>query len=148
MSAIGNMLHTQEYIYDFAVDGGAVSTIPLSAKDGMPTLPIGAIVKRVIMKVLTTFTSGGAATLAWGNTTDPDGYSAAVAVASLTAGSVFNGYEETAALIWDDTDDQPIDFPVNVANDGVFSIDIAAAAMTAGKASFMVEFYMPGQVGT
>jgi hypothetical protein len=143
---VGNKLHTQEYLYDFAKDGGAQGTINLSAKAGMPLLPVGAIVKRVIAKVLTAFTSGGSATLAWGNAADPDGYSgAAIAVASLTANAVFNGYDNGAALLWDDTNDHQIDMNVAVANDQNVSVTIGTADMTAGKMSIMVEFYLPGQ---
>lgn len=145
MSAIKNYgVNVQEYVYDFAVDGGATSTIALSAKAGVAPLPIGAIVSAVKLKVLTTFTSGGSATLEWGNTTDPNGYSGAtVAVASLTAGAVFNGWDNAAALLWDDTNDHPIDLNIAVANDAVVSVTIATAAMTAGKAVILVEYYLP-----
>ena len=146
MSAIGNKLHTQEYLYDFSKDGGAVGAIELSAKAGMKDVPVGAVIKRVSMRVLEAFTSGGSATLVWGNGDDADGYSgSAVAVASLTAGAVFNGYDNGAALIWDDTNDHPIDVNVADADDGSLSVTIGTAAMTAGKAAFMVEYYMPGQ---
>lgn len=137
--------HIQNYIYDFAVDGGTVSTISLSAKDGAKELPAGAIVKTVYGVVLTAFTSGGSATLTWGNTSDIDGYSGAtIAVASLTAGAVFNGWDNGAALLWDDTNDHAIYYRVNAANTLDFSVSIATAAMTAGKMEFVVEYYLPG----
>jgi hypothetical protein len=46
--------------YDFAVDGGAVSTITLRSNDG--TLPVGAVVMGGYVKVTTGITSGGAGT--------------------------------------------------------------------------------------
>lgn len=145
MSGLRNKgLMVQEYVYDFAVDGGAVSEINLHAKDGKAVLPVGAIVKAVTMKVVTAFTSGGSATLAWGNGDDKDGYSgSAIAVASLTDNALFNGWDNGAQLIWDDTNDHQI--PVNVADaaDGQFIITIGTAAMTAGKAVFLVEYLHP-----
>lgn len=139
-----NQLHVQEYVYDFSVDGGATGEIFLSSKSGVDPIPTGAIILAVRMKVLTAFTSGGSATLAWGNDDDADGYSgAAIAVASLTAGSVFNGWDNAAALLWDDTNDHPIEVNVADEDDGEVSVTIGTAAMTAGKAVIMVEYYLP-----
>ena len=137
-------LNVQEYVYDFAVDGGATGEIILSNKANREPIPVGAVIKAVTLKVLTTFTSDGSATLEWGNGDDPNGYSGAtIAVASLTAGAVFNGWDNAAALIWDDTNDHQI--PVNIADaaDGRVSVTIATAAMTAGKAVIMVEYLHP-----
>lgn len=134
----------QEYVYDFAEDGGATGELNLETKANASAVPVGAIIKGVSAKVLTTCTSGGSATVAWGNEDDEDGYSgSAIAVASLTAGSVFNGWDNAAALLWDDTNDHPI--YVNVANsaDAEFKLTIGAAALTAGKIVFMVEYYLP-----
>lgn len=134
----------QEYVYDFNVDGGATGEIFLSSKAGYDPLPLGAIIKGVTARVVTAFTSGGSATLAWGNGDDPDGFSgAAVAVASLTQDSLFNGFDNGAALLWDDTNDHPIYVPVINEDDGEFSVSIGTAAMTAGKAVFLVEYYLP-----
>lgn len=144
MSGILGKLHVQEYVYDFAVDGGAQGAINLHAKAGVDVVPVGAIVKRVYAKVLTACTSGGSATLAWGNGDDADGYSgSAVAVGSLTANALFNGYDNGAALLWDDTNDHPIDVNVADAADGQFIATIGTADLTAGKVVFMVEYYLP-----
>ena len=143
-SVHSKLLHVEEYVYDFAVDGGSVGAINLSAKDNMHVLPLGAVVKSVVMKVVTAFTSGGAATVAWGPTSDADGYSGTpVAVASLTANAVFRGYEGAAALLWQDTNDHPLFYPVLVANDSDMKLTIAAAALTAGKSVLWVEYYKP-----
>ena len=139
-------VHVQEYVYDFSVDGGAASEIVLSTKAGKSAIPTGAIIKRVTAKVVTAFTSGGSATLVWGNGDDADGYSgSAIAVASLTDNALFNGYDNGAALLWDDTNDHPIDVNVADANDASFSVTIGTAAMTAGKAIFLVEYYLPSE---
>lgn len=137
-------VHVQEYVYDFAVDAGSVGEIFLSAKSGKTGIPVGAIITKVTAKVVTAFTSGGSATLAWGNDDDADGYSGtAIAVASLTDNAVFNGWDNGAALMWDDTNDHAIWVPVLDADDGDFSVTIGTAAMTAGKAIFLVEYYYP-----
>lgn len=137
-------VNVQEYVYDFAEDGGAVGEIFLSSKAGVDPIPTGAIIKRVTAKVLTAVTSAGAATLAWGNDDDPDGYSGtAIAKASLTANAVFNGYDNGAALLWDDTNDHPIDVAVINEDDGEVSVTIGTAALTAGKVVILVEYYYP-----
>lgn len=135
MSVKGKMNYA-EYIYDFAVDGGAQGEIVLSSKDNKSSLPEGAVIHDVKAKVLTLFASGGAATLAWGNSTDPDGYSgSAKALGALAADAVFSGLADSAALA---------NSAVGSAdNDQNFSVTIAAADMTAGKAVFMVEYYLP-----
>ena len=145
MSALRNVgLQVQEYVYDFAVDGGAISTIVLSDKAGKAGIPVGAIIKAVTMKVLTQFTSGGSATLSWGNGDSNTGYSgAAIAVASLVDNFVANGWDNASSLLWDDTNDHSIAINVADANDGKFAIGIATATMTAGKAVFLVEYLMP-----
>jgi len=137
-----NELHVQEYVYDFDVDGGLVSTIDLSAKAGYSPLPSGAIVKQVSLKVVTAVV-GSSSTVACGNTTDPNGYMEAIAEATLVDEYVTSGGGQAGALIWDDTNDHAIPFLVNSANDAVFSMDIAAGALTAGKVVFWVEYYMP-----
>lgn len=48
--------------YDFAVDGGAVSTIVLRSKDG--PIPAGSYILSGVLDVLTLFTTGTAATAA------------------------------------------------------------------------------------
>lgn len=136
--------HLQEYVYDFDVDGGGTGEIFLSSKAGYAPIPNGAVITAVYGTVVTAFTSGGSATLAWGNDDDPDGYSGtAIAVASLTDNSVFNGWDNGAALLWDDTNDHAIFPKVVNEDDGEFSVTIATAAMTAGKMHFAVEYFMP-----
>lgn len=134
----------QEYIYDFSVDGGAQGEIVLSDKDTKDPIPVGAIIKAVTVKVVTAHTSGGSATLAWGNGDDPDGYSgAAIAVASLTDNALFNGWDNGAVLLWDEVNDHQIPLNVADADDGKVSVTIGTADMTAGKLVLLVEYLMP-----
>ncbi len=139
-------LQIQKYVYDFSVDGGAVGTISLSGKSGYASLPDEAIVTLVVAKVVTACTSGGSATIAWGNTTDPDGYSGPTpAVAGFTAGALFDGKANAAALLWDDTNDEALLFNADSANDRDFSLTIATAALTAGKIEFAVHYYLASE---
>jgi hypothetical protein len=48
--------------YDFAIDGGAISTIVLRSKDG--AIPAGSYILSGVLDVLTPFTTGTAATAA------------------------------------------------------------------------------------
>ena len=143
MSAIGNKSHMQKYVYDFAVDGGAAGAIDLSAKAGVAPLPDNAIVKEVHYWVETAVV-GTSSTLAWGNTTDADGYSGtAIAEASLGADVVGNGASGDSALLWDGTNDHYIPFLCNSANDRDFNVTIGTADLTAGKVHFFVEYLLP-----
>lgn len=142
--SISNAKHVQKYVYDFAEDGGGTGTIVLSDKAGYSPLPAGAVITSVYGIVTTAFTSGGSATLAWGPTADTDGYSGpTVAVAALVDNSVHNGWDNGSVLLWDDTNDHPIYVKTVAANTCDFNVVIATAAMTAGHAEFVVEYYMP-----
>lgn len=133
-----------EYIYDFAVDGGSsAAAIDLSAKAGKKGLPVGAIVEQVTAWVETAVTSGGSATVEWGNGDDSDGYSGtAIAKATLVANYVYNGMSGTApgALLWDDTNDAPLPLYIDDATTGKFTVKIGTADLTAGKIRFYVKF--------
>ncbi len=133
----------QEYVYDFAVDGGLVSEIFLSAKAGKQPIPVGSIITAVTAKVLTAIV-GTSSTLAWGNDDDPDGYSGtAIAEATLVDNFLVNGWDLGAALLWDDTNDHQLYVTVLNADDGDFSVTIGTAALTAGKVIFLVEYLAP-----
>jgi len=145
MSAFtGSVYHVQQYLYDFAVDGGAVGKKVLSAKPGYTAVPVGSIVKAVTALVATAVTTAASGTLEWGNDDDEDGYSgAAKAAGVLTAGAVFNGWDFDAALLWDGTNDHAIPVYVADAADGEVSASIATGALTAGKVAIMLEFLFP-----
>ncbi len=143
MAGLGNYgMQVQEYLYDFSVDGGTAGAIDLSAKDGYHVLPQNAIVIEVYARVITAV-AGTSSTLAWGNTTDADGYSGtAIAEASLTADSLHLGAGNGAALLWDDTNDHYTGFLVNSANDADFSCTIGVANLTAGKVAYYVKYLL------
>lgn len=121
---VKNKLNYQEYVYDFAVSGGAVSTISLSGNK----LPLGAVVMSVQAVVETAFTSGGSATLSIGDSASATKYSAAVAVASLV-----DKFLITTAGVPNQ---------IGAANETQVVVDIAVAAMTAGKLRVGFNYYM------
>lgn len=134
-------MQVQEYVYDFAVDGGAQGTINLAAKAGVDPLPVGAVVKGVSARVITSVLSGGSATAEWGSTADTDGYSGtAIAKATLVAGYNKNSEEGAGALVWDDTNDCVKSYEVTDAATGAFMFKINVADLTAGKIAFAVQY--------
>lgn len=138
-----NRYNTQEFLYDFAVDGGAVGTIVLSSKKGKNPLPVGAIVKGVTARVMTAPLSTGSATVSWGHSTVTAYSGTAIAIASLTLDSLHTG-RVSGSLIWDDTNDRDLPILVSdVTTDGTFKIAIAVEALTAGKIIFTVEYLDP-----
>ncbi len=139
-----NQINSQEYVYDFSVDGGSQGAIVLHTKANKAALPLGSIVKGVTARIVTALTSGGSATLSWGNVDDVDGYSGVTAaVAGFTANVNFNGWDNAAALLWDDTNDHQIYNSIIDADDAAFSFTITTADLTAGKIVFTVEYLYP-----
>lgn len=120
------------YDYDFAVHGGAVGAITLTANKN----PIreGLIVKGVYIIEKTAVTSGGTPTMTIGNTTDVDGYFADIFALVGTAGTVINSGSVAGALLWDDTNDHAIYYAVDstAANQNLL-LTVGTAALTAGK---------------
>lgn len=124
-----NGVMVQDFVYDFAVQGGAVGFIDLKSN-----VPNGAVILRVTYKVDTAFTSGGSATVALGDSNTNARYLAATAYnnAAFTAGTV------AAAAIG-------VPLNVNAAAKGEVGITVATAALTAGKMHLFVEYMVPKQ---
>lgn len=116
LGVIGNAKMT----YDFAVDGGAISTIIPATS---PTIPIKAIVLGGTIDITTTLTSGGSATISLGLSAGGSATSflGATAVASWTAGQLALTPVFTAATF------------VKLTAAGRPQLTIATAALTAGK---------------
>lgn len=107
--------------YDFAVDGGAVSTIAITS--GLP-IPSGSVILGGYVDVTTGLTSGGAATIACQVEAAND-ILTAVAVASWTTGRKNILPAPTTGALTAST-------AVKTTADRNISIVIAAAALTAG----------------
>lgn len=128
LGATGNAKMT----YDFAVDGGAISTI---TPTNSPTLPVGAIILGGTIDITTQLTSGGAATIALGlgSGAQVASLKAATAVASYTVGQLAMIPVFTAATY------------VKVAAATRLTLTVAAFALTAGKLDVNV-VYVQGNV--
>lgn len=119
--------------YSFAVDGGAIGTIPLI---GATVIPSGAIITGGFIEITTTVTSGGAATIAVQVNAAGD-ICAATAVASWAAGR-YNILPATAS----GSLSASTTVKTTAARD--ISIVIAAFALTAGVFKVVLEYIEAG----
>lgn len=127
-----------KYDYDFSSQGGAVSSITLSSD--INAIEEGVIVKRVMVVTKTALASAGSPTVTLGNTGDTDGYMADFYALAGAADAVINSGEVAGALIWDDTNDHEIWYPVDsTANNQNLVLTIGTAALTAGKLEIYLE---------
>lgn len=106
--------------------------------DGM-IIPDGAVLKEATINVSTAFTSGGSATLQIGlidtdrsTVYDSDGVDAAIAVASLTAGTEINCNGSAIGKLIS-----------NSGTDVMLTTLVGTAAFTAGKGKLEVVYYIP-----
>jgi len=111
--------------YDFSINGGTISTKSLDV-----ILPQGAIIytNQIIIDVETPFTSGGAATIAWGYTGSTTAFDGATGYGSApytTANLIKAGSVTT---------------PVKLTSAANVTITIAGAALTAGAAYIHIPY--------
>jgi hypothetical protein len=135
----------KEFVWDFAVDGGAVSAIALNSSDpNGDLLDEGFVVEDVELYTETTLTSGGTPTITIGNTTDPDGYMADVYALATTAPAMVRAGQVAGALIWNTTEDAKLAYRVDgtAANQNLL-MTIGTAALTAGKIRVIVKGFVP-----
>ncbi len=118
--------------YDFAVDGGAVSTIAITS--GTP-IPSGSVIVGGYVDITTTLTSGGAATIACQVEAAND-ILTAVAVASWSAGRKNVLPSPTTGALTASTA-----VKTTAARD--ISLVIAAVALTAGVANVVLYVIPP-----
>lgn len=128
-----------KFIYDFAVQGGATGTTAnLKDDQGNPAfLPVGAIITRSFVNVLTTFV-GATATIAV-QTVSAGDLLAATAVASFTAAANIEGKATGTAANFSG----PVvatSVTLNGTQGGPVNVVIATAALTAGKMAIYVEY--------
>lgn len=117
-------------VYDFSKLGGAIGDIALNDDLGNPAvLPKGAIVKRSYAYVITAVTSAGSATVALKAASSAD-LMAATAKASLTVTTLVEGAcDGTVAKMVGP-----------LAADKQVKVTVAAAALTAGKIQYYIEY--------
>jgi len=130
-----NKTKTAPLVYDFAVDGGAISAISMLDSDGVLfSLPDNSIITKAYYEVITTFTSAGdTATVSLGHADDAAGVFAAVAIetgtdwdAAIPKACIQTGAIATASL--KSTAARPLLFT------------IAVQALTAGKMHLFLEY--------
>ena len=114
-------------VYNFATDGGAVSTITPALT---AAIPAHAVIVIATVDVTTSCTSGGSATIAIGTSAGSSTTSilAATAVASMGAG-ITNGVPVIAT-------------PVKLTAAGNITVTIAVAALTAGVIEVFASYYV------
>lgn len=114
----GGLAKTVSVTWDFSVNGGAISTIPLAT-----SLPAKAIITEVTTDVLTatTGTSGGTITL---QTADSVSISGASTTPASTGPTLLNG--------------SPL--PIKTATSGAMQVVIATHALTAGKITWFIRY--------
>lgn len=122
--AMGHKKYAVGY-YDFATDGGAVGDITLRGD----SLPSGAIITDALLHVDTILTSGGAATVA----------------IKVESAADINAADAIGGAPWSTTGAKRADFtattaPVKTTAARNIVATVAAAALTAGKFSVVVEY--------
>lgn len=116
---VANRTTVVKVTYDFSVSGGAIGTINLSALNAK--IPSGAILRQCGVNVLTTVTSGGSATLAFGMNSSTD-ILAASAYTSFTSTAMIATNPTGATASW-----------IKASADRRLTLTIGTAALTAGK---------------
>lgn len=113
-----SVLRVAKAVYNFAIDGGAVSTI---TPNGTVALPDNAVIIAATVNSTTAVTSSGAATVSIGTSAGSSATSilGATAKASLSADAVLNGVPVFAT-------------PVKLTAAGNVTFTIGTAALTAG----------------
>lgn len=130
-----------KYVYDFAVSGGAVSTISLVPQLSWIALDEGVIIKDLTLRVITAFTSGGTPTVTFGNSSDVDGFFVDAWAAGLqTANSILKPGVLDGALMWNSTVDAITGYRVgSAANTKDVVMAVGTAALTAGKCEIVFD---------
>jgi hypothetical protein len=123
--------------YDFAVDGGAVSTIALRQFAGQ-SLEAGVHIVNAYICIDTVITSTGTPTVTIGND-DADGYFADFFATQSASKKCICAGELAGALLWDDTNDHIIAYTVGATATQAVGLAIGTAALTAGKFRLYLE---------
>lgn len=127
--------------YDFAVQGGAFGATLLALKDDEGNdafLPVGALITRTFVRVVTAGVSLGSATLAIQAVAAAD-VLAATAVASLTLAANIEGKATGTAANFSGPVTSTALTKNGTQGGGVFAV-IGTAALTAGKVAVYIEY--------
>lgn len=139
-----NVAIYKEYVYDFAVDGGATGDLVLRAANGLHAdLEDGLLVKDAI--VVNEAALSGSAALTLGTKTDPDGFLVDFKAKVASVNTVVRAGEVDGALLWDSTADAKKAHRIDatLADDAQVVMNIGTAVLTAGKLRVILECYKP-----
>ena len=127
-SAGNSVLRTAKAVYNFAIDGGAISTV---TPNGTVTLPDNAIIVAATVNSTTAVTSAGAATVSIGTSagSSTTALFAATAKTSLSLDAVLNGVPVFAT-------------PVKLTAAGNVTFTIATSALTAGVIEVTLYYFI------
>lgn len=122
------VLRVAKAIYNFTIDGGAVSTI---TPNGTVNIPANAVIVAATINSTTAVTSAGAATVSVGTSAGSSATSilGATAKASLSANAVLNGVPVFAT-------------PVKMTAAGNVTFTVGTAALTAGVIEAVLYYYV------
>jgi len=119
-------IKVKSFVYDFAKDGGAISTIKL--KEFIPDLGSEkALVIGCHTRTIAQVTSAGAAEISFGVVGSVAAFQAATVLAGFTTGAIQRGKDLDASPILISSGDEAV-------------IAISVAAVTAGKVEVFVEY--------
>lgn len=139
MGLLQNEKKLARFDYDFAVDGGAVGSIPLRAN--VQSLEAGMVITDIYIYVEQALDdAGGTATVTVGNT-DADGFFADIAALAASDNAVIRVGEVAGALMYDDTNDHLLCY--RVSSDTDLDLNIGTEALTQGKLQVYVEYFAP-----
>jgi len=135
---------SREYLYDFAVQGGAVGAITLvPVGPNTAALPEGFLVEMVTVVAEEALVAAGG-TVTCGPSVDSDGYLVDMVAALGTIGNVVRSGQSAGALLWDNTNDAEITYRVgSAANTQDVVLQVGTAAITAGKLRVRVDGVFP-----
>ena len=126
----GQKLTTIEGTFDFDIDTGAQQTVQLKdAKGALVVLPENIIIQKILSDEITTLTSAGSATLQV-----KAGSTVLTGLVAFAAG--FTGIDDQALASSADG--------IKLTSEQDLNLTIATADLTAGKATFHIEFIQIG----
>lgn len=135
MSFEKNVKQVISYVYDFAVDGGAVGALVLRP-EGPNKLRPGLLIESLELKMITAMTSGGSATAVIGDGSDADGFFTTIFALAAAAAKKGDGALAAGNFI----------VPGTINGEKVTTMPvmtIGTAALTAGKFKLDINCYLP-----
>lgn len=139
ITGLGSVTVAGDFTAGFAITFTGVSGDAAALTQSSNTLKTSNVA--VVMTITETTKGRLLSTVTLGNAGTRDGYAADLK-ALLVTGTAFNRASVAGSLLWDDTNDHPIDYLLTSDN-AAPSLSIAAGALTAGAFKIIFEVYRP-----